>query len=162
MDDPTIREIWVIYHGTKVPELVVDGFTNDRGALIVKGNMLGHQVNAWLLSIMGQLPNWWRLVHEIQARNLADTDDEFDRPRYEATQLWKSSSPKERMSLQRGWRVIQGPAGGGQIYRVPNDRLKIPSVSVSDLDPAVIEFPAPAPVRIPSQLIIPERRLIRV
>lgn len=152
-----IRELWVVYHGSSEPELVVDGVTTDLGLLDLFHNIYGRESDAWLLHTVGQLPDWWRLVDVVQARNLSEHQEQEQRPKDDADLRWKRASFKERMSFQRGWRVVQGSHGGGnQIHRVPKDRNQIPSVSVQDLEITPVEIP------VVSKLIIPEKKLIRV
>lgn len=156
-EETCVRELWVIYHGSTEPELVVDGTTTDLGILDLFHNIFGRESDAWLLHTVGQLPDWWRLVDVIQARNLTEHRDREERPKDDADLRWKRASFKERMSYQRGWKIVQGSNGGGnQIYRVAHDRNQIASVSVEDLEITPVEIPEP------SKLIIPEKKLVRV
>lgn len=150
------RELWVQYKGKAEPELVVDGTTTDHSILEMFGNIFGRESDAWLLRYMGKLPIWWRLVENVQVRNLSDHKDLTQNPGDDAMTRWDSASIKERMALQRGWRIVRGRGGGNQIYRVPHhiDRDKsFTPVSVEGLEITPIEVPEKV-------LIIPEQALI--
>lgn len=165
------RELWVTYHGTTEPELFVDGFLTDAATLTLFGTLYAREVDAWTMSIVGQLPDWWRRVDLVEARNLTGPLDpdkpNVGRPGDEAAKLWETATVKDRISMQKGWRVYRGSAGGHQIDRRAVDTRRIVSAPVQDLDPLETGEVSVEPVRIPrpqqtSGLIIPERRLIRL
>lgn len=154
------RELWVVFHDTSELELVVDGMTTDDALLNMFHSIHGRESDAWLLSIMGQLPDWWRLIDTIRTRGMTGRRNQSAKPRDDAQLRWKETEARERVTFQRGWRVIQGRDGGGNvIYRVPNDPERIFSTPVGEIKIEPIEIPEQRPE---SGLIIPERRLIRV
>lgn len=157
MTETEPRGLWVIYKDTTEPELIVEGATTDVGILALAENVHGRESDAWLLSLMGQLPDWWRLVDTVLATNLTESIDQEMKPGDDARQRWEGVSVRERVALQRGWRVVQGREGGHLIYRVPNDPGMIQPVPVADLE--IVPIPTQTPE---SELIVIENVLLRV
>lgn len=157
------RELWVLYRDTpRIPELIVDGTTSDLRMLDLYHSLFKRESNAWLLHLMGQLPDWWRLINKVWLRNLTEHRNPGQKPMDPALHRWKSANARERIMLQRGWRVVQGVYGGHQIYQVPPSRdtgnRVESSLVVEELEVTLIESAPP----VTTSLIIPEQKLIRV
>lgn len=156
------RELWVVYEDTGEKELVVDGVPTDRHILDMYYSIFGRESDAWVMHTVDLLPDWWRLVSKVQVRNLTEHRGRSAKPHDDAVTRWEGASPRERVTMQRGWRVVRGRDGGGHhIFRrvptPPTDSTYVVSMPiVEELEGGIIELP---PIT-PSRLIIPSQELI--
>jgi hypothetical protein len=124
-EDRVDRELIMVHDITEESTAsVVNGFTGDDPLLDMFWYACGRESDAWLLQIMGLLPEWWQPVHRVLARNLDRSHDLEDRPHEDALSRWDDMTVGERRRLRYGWRVIP-TMDGGRIYRVADRRAPL-------------------------------------
>lgn len=110
------RELLIAYHDDPATlETVLAGITADHGLLQMFYTLVGQESDAWLLSKLGMLPDWWHLISAVHARNLSN-GDLVEHPAEDAEQRLSELSHVEQARIRTGWLVLRTKAGG-VIYR---------------------------------------------
>lgn len=124
MNDENVDRELILVHDIveDAPATSVNGFTNDDALLDMFWHVCGRESDAWLLQIMGILPEWWRPVHLVRAMNLGTSADLEDQPHQDALSRWDNMTVGERRRMRYGWRVVP-TLGGGRIYRTHDPRM---------------------------------------
>lgn len=119
------RALWYTYDDDQAtPELCIDGVTTDHGMLRLYEHAVITHTDAWLLHRIGQLPSWWRLVHEVKVENLTTGKPyRVTWPRVEAATRLRGLTPTEIAHTVAGWRVVKTRGQGeGRVLCVPEQR----------------------------------------
>lgn len=121
---------------------VLTGFTGDDALLDMFWYAYGRESDAWLLHIMGLLPDWWQPVHAVMASHMERVEDLVEDPHRDALTRWDDMTLGERRRLRYGWRVVPTIDGGGRIYRVSDRRESI--LADASIQAILDEMPVPA------------------